>query len=322
MNLAILAAGALATGQVWWQASPPILSPASWSNDVCFSVKDPSIVRQEGRWHLFCTVRGRNRSHAVEYTSFADWPQAGTVSRHILSGISTGNFCAPQVFYFTPQKTWYLICQASDGSRYGPAFSTNATIANPAGWSPVTLLAVEKPAAAKAWLDFWVIADAMHAYLFFTSLDGKMWRCRTALGDFPRGWDAPQVALQGDVFEASHTYRLPGREQYLTIIEAQKSQPGWRYYKSYLADRLDGAWRPLTASTDQPFAGLANVTFTGERWTDSISHGELLRAGVDERMEIDPGNLRFLFQGVRDRDRTGKPYGEIPWRLGLLSPAP
>ncbi|MGH7127978.1 MAG: hypothetical protein ACREIV_05380 [Planctomycetaceae bacterium] len=28
--------------------------------------------------------------------------------------------------------------------------------------------------------------------------------------------------------------------------------------------------------------------------------------------------LRFVFQGVLDDQRAGKPYGEIPWRLGLL----
>jgi hypothetical protein len=62
------------------------------------------------------------------------------------------------------------------------------------------------------------------------------------------------------------------------------------------------------------------VEQTAGRWIDSISHGELLRAGVDERLEVDGRNLRFLFQGVTDRDRAGKPYGAIPWSLGLLEP--
>jgi hypothetical protein len=47
----------------------------------------------------------------------------------------------------------------------------------------------------------------------------------------------------------------------------------------------------------------------------------LLRAGFDQRLEVDPADLRFLFQGVSDRDRAGKAYGEIPWRLGLLAAA-
>ena len=45
---------------------------------------------------------------------------------------------------------------------------------------------------------------------------------------------------------------------------------------------------------------MANVNFAGERWTDSFSHGELIRAGIDERCEIDPAKLRFLIQGVSD----------------------
>src|SRR5262249_8119076 len=58
----------------------------------------------------------------------------------------------------------------------------------------------------------------------------------------------------------------------------------------------------------------------GAHWTDSFSHGELIRAGHDETLEVDPDNLRFLFQGVSDEAREGKKYGEIPWRLGILEP--
>src|SRR5262249_19698214 len=124
---------------------------------------------------------------------------------------------------------------------------------------------------------------------------------------------------RGDIFEASHTYRLQGLNRYLTLVEAQDG--GRRYYKAYLADRLDGAWKPLAASRGKPFAGLANVRGAG-RWAGSYSPGELLRAGHDERLEVDPARLRFLYQGVSDRDRAGKKYGEIPWRLGILEPAP
>jgi hypothetical protein len=65
-----------------------------------------------------------------------------------------------------------------------------------------------------------------------------------------------------------------------------------------------------------------NVKYPAERWTDLISHGELLRAGYDEKLIIDPDNLRLLFQGVTERARAGKNYGQIPWRLGILKPAP
>ena len=33
-------------------------------------------------------------------------------------------------------------------------------------------------------------------------------------------------------------------------------------------------------------------------------------------------NLRFLFQGVADAEQQGKAYGDRPYRLGLLEPAP
>jgi hypothetical protein len=161
-----------------------------------------------------------------------------------------------------------------------------------------------------------VICDERRAHLFFTSLDGRMWRADAAIDDFPRGWNKPQVVLQGDIFEASHTYRLRGLNQFLTIIEAQAGDR--RYYKAHLAERLDGAWQPLADTREKPFAGPANVRDLGEHWTDSFSHGELLRAGHDQRLEVDPTRLRLLYQGVSDRERAGKAYGEIPWRLGLL----
>lgn len=147
-----------------------------------------------------------------------------------------------------------------------------------------------------------------------------MWRCDTSLEEFPHGFSQPVVALEGDVFEASHTYRIKGRDQYLTVIEAQNGH-GWRYQKAYLADRLDGRWTPLAGEKDRAFASMLNVEQPQERWTDSISHGELLRSGYDQKLEIEPQNLRFLFQGVLEKDRAGKSYGQIPWQLGLLDTA-
>jgi Glycosyl hydrolase family 62 len=304
-----------------WQTPAPVLLPRNVAGQPFHSVKDPSIVRYNGKWHLFCTVRGSKRSHAIIYLAFADWKDANKAKRHVLP-MHAGYFCAPQVFYFRPQKTWYLICQAADDAwspRYRPAFATSKNIGDPKAWSKLKPLLDRKPAGAKAWLDFWVICDETRAYLFFTSLDGKMWRSATKLADFPHGWSPSVVALKGDVFEAGHTYRLKGRRKYLTLIEAQHGH-GWRYYKAYTADKLDGQWKPLAATKDHAFASMRNVKQTGERWTDCVSHGELLRAGYDERLEVDPAKLRFLIQGVLDGDRRGKKYGEIPWRLGILEP--
>ena len=212
--------------------------------------------------------------------------------------------------------------QASDESwepKYQAAYSTTRTIADPSSWSKLKPLGA-RPAGQKAGLDFWIICDEKKAHLFFTTLNGRMWREETTLAKFPAGWSKPVLAIRGDIFEASHTYALKGLGKYLTVVEAQGGR-GWRYFKAYLADRLEGPWKPLAATKAKSFASMANSRHPEPRWTDCISHGELLRAGRDQRLEVDPANLRFVFQGVLDKDRAGKPYGRIPWRLGLLEPA-
>ncbi|MFO0914862.1 MAG: non-reducing end alpha-L-arabinofuranosidase family hydrolase [Pirellulales bacterium] len=302
-----------------WQASQPLVAARTIDGVDYHAIKDPTIVRHGDRWHLFATLRGQQRSHAIVYLSFASWDEAATAEQHVLP-MHAGFFCAPQVFYFEPHGKWYLICQASSDAwepKYRPAFSTTKDLSDPASWSPLQPLVDHQPAGFKSWLDFWVICDDRHAHLFFTSLDGKMWRSETELDKFPAGWSEPVVALEGDIFEASHTYRLTGQQRYLTLIEAQGGD-GWRYFKAYVADDLAGAWRPWADSREVNFASMNNVQHPDRRWTDCISHGELLRSGVDQRLEVDPSQMQFLFQGVLDTERAGKAYGEIPWRLGLL----
>ena len=80
-----------------------------------------------------------------------------------------------------------------------------------------------------------------------------------------------------------------------------------------------------------PFAGINNVTFEEgvTPWTREFSHGELLRDGYDEKMMLDPQNLKFLFQG-NDTTATsttggrrgrggGGGYNSLPYRLGIIT---
>jgi len=304
-----------------WQLSLPVLSPLKNSEDPCFSVKDPTVIYYQGRWHLFCTIRSAIRTHQIQYVSFDRWENANSAPHHNLC-CREDYFCAPQVFYFRPQKKWYLVYQVAEQDRnlkLQPAFSTSRHIADPGSWSPAKLFFPDgDPKGATKWIDFWVICDPERAYLFFTSLDGKMWRMWTPLKDFPYGFEHYQLALEADIFEASHTYRLAGEDKYLTIVEAQ-GRTGRRYYKAYIAHGLEGKWRPLSDTQKHPFAGAANVRQPEPPWADNISHGELLRAGYDERLTIEPANLQFLVQGVSDKLKAGKNYGEIPWQLGLLT---
>lgn len=317
-----------------WGASEPVLEvreerlPVSPGNP-WFAVKDPSIVRYGGEWHLFCTLRKRMGGDGkppgyirIGYVHFAEWEQAYEAEWSLIDVGSLGYHGAPQVFYFRPHKKWYLVYQCESETRafpFGPCYSTTEDITDPTSWTQARPFYPVKPKTAEGWLDFWVICDETHAYLFYTSLDGRMWRARTVIDEFPQGFSDPEVCLKADIFEASHTYLVERTSQYVTIVEAQgKSGPrGRRYYKAYLADALDGEWRPLAATAGKPFAGGANVAFPESGWTDSISHGELIRAGYDERLMVSPDDPVMLFQGVKDeRWRAG--YGGLNWKLGLL----
>lgn len=81
---------------------------------------------------------------------------------------------------------------------------------------------------------------------------------------------------------------------------------------------ITGRWKPLADSREKPFAAHSNVKQENE-WTTNISHGELIRTGIDETLEVDPTHVQFLFQGASDQEyRNSGGYGKIPWRLGLL----
>lgn len=312
------AAGELLAPPFAWRASAPLIDvgPGTNAADPHVSIKDPTVVYSGGQWHLFATVRMKSGKVDIAYLHFSDWNKANEAPRQVL-GLHDQYYCAPQVFYFVAHKKWYLVFQLADKSRkppFGPCFSTTETLENPKSWTRPQPMVAKAPPAPK-WLDFWIICDSQKAHLFYTSLDGHMWRRETPLSSFPFGWSDQQLAIQGDIFEASHTYKLKGRNQFLTIIEAQGERR--RYYKAYLADRLEGPWRGLADTAANPFAALANIT-QETAWTANISHGELTRSRDDESMEIDPAGFRFIFQGASDQEYRGNSYGAIPWRLGLL----
>ena len=309
---------AWSTGEFRWKSTGPLIDIEAQrtAEDPPVALKDPSIVFHDGRWHLFGTLRMQSGRVCMQYLSFSDWPQANAAPREVIS-FSDKYHCAPQVFYFTPHRRWYLICQLVSPEQtpaMGPYYSTTTNLADAKSWTKPELM-VTNPAPGQKWIDFWVICDAEKAHLFYTSNNGKLWRRETKLTDFPRGWSEQVLALEGDLFEASATYKLKGRAQYLTIVEAQTT--GRRYFKAYLAERLEGPWRGLADTLARPFAARENVEQSPE-WTASISHGELLRTGVDEHLEVDPDHLRFLYQGVSEADYRGAKYGGIPWRVGLL----
>lgn len=304
-----------------WTYSAPLISPEERGEQPSRAQKDPTLVHHDGQWHVFMTVKLPGRS-AIEYCSFKDWRDADESKRVLLPLSDSDYFCAPQVFYFRPHKLWYLVYQVGqpDTKKMWVAYSTTADIADPESWTPAKpmLDGGKTDPRTVGGLDYWIICDEARAYLFFTSLNGKMWRLWTSREEFPNGFRDCRLALKDKVFEASHTYLVKDSGKYLTLIE----QSGKRYFKAYEADRLDGQWRPIAVTRTHPFAADTNVRPAEgvSPWTDNISHGELIRHSNDERLIVDLDDPRFVFQGLREAEKKAKSYGGLRWRIGILSP--
>jgi len=302
-----------------WKSSGVLISPVSDETHNLVSVKDSTVVRYNNKWHIYATTANTQGNWSMVYLSFSDWAEAANAKPYYIDNNPNlrGYHCAPQVFYFRPHKKWYLIYQSQP-----PQYSTADDLSKPETWTkPESFFATKPPSAARLWIDFWVICDDTHAYLFSTGDDGRMYRSRTKIEDFPKGMSDPEVVIQGlrnDVFEGSMTYKIKGTGTYLTLVEAIGPA---RYYRAWTSDRLDGEWTPVPdANTFQkPFAGINNITFEDgvTPWTRDISHGELIRDGYDETLTIDPSNLQLLYQGRDPAVNTR--YSLLPYRLGLLS---
>ena len=312
-------------GAFAWKSTGPCLDvgPGADADDPHIALKDPTVVFDKGQWHVLTTLRQKSGRVVMEQLSFADWNKAKEARRATID-LHPAYHCAPQLFFFTPHQKWYLIYQAGNfrcNKGLTPVFSTTGNLNDPSSWTkPEPLL--ENAAPNPKGIDFWVICDEASARLFYTSDDGHFWRRDAKKADFPHGW-GPEVLVMQDakdeLFEASHTYALKGRGKFLTILEAMA--PGRRYYKAFLADRLDGPWQPLAATKEKPFAARENVS-GDSAWCDSVSHGELIRCGIDETLTVDPNNLRFLIQGVDAAGYRAGKYGGIPWKLGVLEQTP
>jgi hypothetical protein len=304
-----------------WEYTAPLISPEKRDTNPSHAQKDPTVVFYDGKWHVFMTVKLTGKS-AIEHCSFEKWEEADRSARTILKVSDSDYYCAPQVFYFRPHKKWYLVYQMGvpGANKMWVAYSETKDIFNPNSWTQAKPILDGGPNDPRkvGGLDYWIICDDRHAYLFLTSLNGKMWRLRTRVDDFPRGFDHCELALEAQIFEASHTYKLKGMDKYLTVIE----EDGRRYYKAYLADRLDGKWIPVADTAERPFAGWKNIRpGRGVKpWTDNISHGELIRDGYDQKLIVDPSNLQFIFQGMWDKHKSGRNYGQFQWRIGILRP--
>lgn len=310
--------GSPIVGPFRWKSSDVLIGPTSDESHDLVSVKDPTVVYFNDAWHVYATTANKQGHWSMVYLKFKDWSEAAQAKPYYLNNNPhlEGYHCAPHVFYFRPHKKWYLIYQSQH-----PQYSTTDDLSKPETWTkPESFFAAKPASAPRLWIDYWVICDDTHAYLFFTGDNGRFYRSRTSIKEFPRGMSDPEIAIEDTretLFEGSMTYKIKGTDKYLTLIEGLSPT---RFYRAYLSNRLDGEWAPIPDADTfaRPFAGITNVTFEDgvKPWTGEISHGELIRDGYDETVTIDPQNMQMLYQG-RD-PASGGPYHELPYRLGLL----
>lgn len=305
-----------------WSSSGVLAGPKpDAQHSGALAVKDFSVVRYNNQWLVYATTASPSGWGLVNY-NFSDWSQAASAPHTYLdtaSAIGPGYRAAPQLFQFAPQNLWYLVYQTAP-----PTYSTSTNPADPRSWSAPRTFIAQEPAIVTqnkgdgTWIDFWVICDSANCFLFFSDDNGHIYRAQTTLANFPNGFGNTQIVLSDSkfaLFEATNVYKVAGANQYLLIQEAIGS--GGRYFRSFTSTGLTGSWSPLAATEANPFAGRNNVTFPGGVWTNDISHGEMVRAGNDQTLTINPCQLQYVYQGMAPG--SSGDYIRLPWRMGLLT---
>ncbi|MDP4179923.1 MAG: non-reducing end alpha-L-arabinofuranosidase family hydrolase [Bacillota bacterium] len=270
-----------------------------------YAAKDPTIVYYNGKYLVYYTGANQSGGWQMCFTSAATIPELKNAPRTYMSKINESYFCAPELFYFEPQKLWYLVYQ--DGT-YGAAYATSTNPADPSSWSGPKSFGVS---GNMGW-DYYIICDDQYAYLYNTPSDGsaKLYMRKTALANFPnKGWSTPTVACS-NVFEASEVYKSLADGQYYLLVEAMIDG---RSYELFTSSSAGGPWTLV----NNKWATKATLTkYNGTKWTTNVSHGELIRAGYNQKLEInDINHVDFFIQGTTNM--SGE-YQQIVWDLGLI----
>ena len=333
-----------------WIISDPILIAGVKGTFDDVAVKDPSIVSYKDKYHLFYTAKseiqidGKSQySISCAYTSAETLENINNAKRFNIDSIVGAMVIAPQVFYFEPQKLWYIIAHTKvvvgNKSRLMPIYLTNPDIENVNGWSEITKIKTAR-SEYSFWIDFWVICDNKNAHMFYSDQKGSVWRLECPLNTFPQGFSKskPELALYvhhkdeeiaWKMFEAVHIYHVKKENKYLALLEGAYKHPARendvdarsRFIFGMTADSLNGEWKRVEKEQNLFLADAANLFFENENTTQysQVSHPELLRSGYNQKLEIEDYKMTMLFQtfdGSRFPDTYN--YDELPWKLILM----
>lgn len=287
-----------------WYVDDPILYRAKAEPYDHYAVKDPTIVYSGGKYHMFYTGANASGGWQMLYSSSTTLEGFRTAQHIYLSKIGESYFCAPQVFYYEPQKLWYLVYQ--DGT-HGAAYATTSNIADPNSWSGPKSFGIS---GNMGW-DYYVICDGTNCFMYNTPSDGShnIYVRRTSQSSFPGGWGAASVSVT-DTFEGVNVYKAQADGKFYLVVEDSKDN---RYYELWTATSAGGPWTKVA----EKWAWRGNLSYNGTSWTNNVSHGDILRSGVNERAEIsDINRVDFLIQGTTRLSCCD--YQQIPWDLGVI----
>jgi hypothetical protein len=252
---------------------------------------------------VFYTGANQSGGWQMLYTSASTIDGLKTASRTYMSKIGESYFCAPEVFYCEPKGLWYLVYQ--DGTC-GAAYATSTNVGDPNSWSGPKSFGIS---GNMGW-DYYIIFDDNYAYMYNTPDSGNhnIYMRRTTIANFPNGWSSPTVSIT-DTFEGAEVYKSLADVQYYLLVEDMKDG---RYYECWTSSSAGGPWTKVA----EKWAWRGNLKYNADQWTTNVSHGELIRAGYNQKLEInDINRVDFLIQGTTN---TSGDYQKIIWDLGVI----
>ena len=121
-----------------------LVAPQNDATHFLYSVKDPTFFRYNDKWEIYATAymvsgpaaaalqnpdtnqpapgrgRGGGGGWSMIHVDFADWKDAPNAKLFCMDTVPGfgGYKCAPEMFYFTPQKKWYYTFQTQNSGLF------------------------------------------------------------------------------------------------------------------------------------------------------------------------------------------------------------